>query len=284
MNIGEKIKLRRNELGISQEELAFKMGYNGRSTIAKIESGAVEVAHTKVLQYAKILGVSVDYLLGTADCFDEETSNVSTNNSRSVFAANLQYYVKISGFTQKEIAEELAISTATFSDWLNGKKFPRIDKIEKLANFFGVSKSDLIENNVNEAETSKADSLNVFPKNLRLLMAKAKKSRKEVSKAIGVSYFTFSDWCNGKKYPRIEKLQSLAKYFGVTAAELVGEQQAGTAKTETAKTSEDSVLDIVIRLHTDKEFLTIVEEMSALDSEKLKALKQFLLAFSEKRY
>ena len=63
MSIGDKIREQRIKLGLSQEELALKMGYNGRSTIAKIESGAVEVSHTKVVQYAKILGVSVDYLL-----------------------------------------------------------------------------------------------------------------------------------------------------------------------------------------------------------------------------
>lgn len=38
-------------------------------------------------------------------------------------------------------------------------------------------------------------------------MGKHDKSRKDVSEAIGVSYFTFSDWRNGKKYPRIEKLK-----------------------------------------------------------------------------
>lgn len=67
MNVGDKIREQRIKLGLSQEELALKMGYNGRSTIEKIESGAVEVSHTKVVQYAKILGVSVDYLLGTDD-------------------------------------------------------------------------------------------------------------------------------------------------------------------------------------------------------------------------
>ena len=43
VTVGEKIRLRREELGMSQEELAAKMGYSNRSTIARIESGGNNV-------------------------------------------------------------------------------------------------------------------------------------------------------------------------------------------------------------------------------------------------
>ena len=60
-------------------------------------------------------------------------------------AKNLNYYVDRSGKTQKELAEIVGVATSTFNDWMKGKKYPRIDKIEILANFFGILKSDLIE-------------------------------------------------------------------------------------------------------------------------------------------
>ena len=79
----------------------------------------------------------------------------------------------------------------------------------------------------------------------------------------------------------MRKLETLAKYFGVSVSELVGEQQDKTVKTESTQIGKDEVLDIILRLHTDEEFLEIVEKISLLDSDKLKALKQFLSAFEK---
>lgn len=65
--------------------------------------------------------------------------------NKTIFAKNLTYYVERSGRTQKELAEIVGVATSTFNDWMKGKKYPRIDKIEMLANYFGILKSDLIE-------------------------------------------------------------------------------------------------------------------------------------------
>lgn len=65
--------------------------------------------------------------------------------NKSVLAKNLTYYVDRSGKTQKELSEIVGVATSTFNDWMKGKKYPRIDKIEILANYFGILKSDLIE-------------------------------------------------------------------------------------------------------------------------------------------
>ena len=65
--------------------------------------------------------------------------------SREVFAKNLRYYMERSGKMQKDLAEVAGVSAATFNEWLKAKKYPRIDKIDKLADYFGILKSDLIE-------------------------------------------------------------------------------------------------------------------------------------------
>ena len=65
--------------------------------------------------------------------------------NKTVMANNLTYYVNRSGKTQKELSEIVGVATSTFNDWMKGKKYPRIDKIEILANYFGILKSDLIE-------------------------------------------------------------------------------------------------------------------------------------------
>ena len=65
--------------------------------------------------------------------------------SKEVFAKNLRYYMESRGKSQKELAEIVGVSAPTMNDWLKAKKYPRIDKIEILSNYFGILKSDLIE-------------------------------------------------------------------------------------------------------------------------------------------
>lgn len=65
--------------------------------------------------------------------------------SKEVFAKNLKRYIEEKGILQKELADIVGVSSTSVNDWVNGKKFPRIDKIEMLADYFGILKSDLIE-------------------------------------------------------------------------------------------------------------------------------------------
>ena len=112
-------------------------------------------------------------------------------------------------------------------------------------------------------------------------MSKAGKSRKEVSEAIDVSYNTFTDWYKGKKYPRIEKMELLANYFGVSVSELVGKHGEEIESDISPRNVKNEVLDVIIRLHTDSEFLELVEKISKLDNEQIKAFQRFLKVFSE---
>lgn len=66
MTIGERIKQRRLELGITQEELAKKAGYKSRSSVNKIELSR-DLPLPKVKAVAKILECSPSYLLGWED-------------------------------------------------------------------------------------------------------------------------------------------------------------------------------------------------------------------------
>ena len=61
----------------------------------------------------------------------------------------------------------------------------------------------------------------VFSKNLRSLMEQQNKDRKQICNDLGFKYTTFSDWYNGNKYPRIDKIEMLADYFGVLKSDLI---------------------------------------------------------------
>lgn len=79
--------------------------------------------------------------------------------NKQIFAKNLTHYIEKSGKTQKELAEIVGVATSTFNDWCKAKKYPRIDKIEILANYFGIQKSDLIEEKMTEADKKNSDTV-----------------------------------------------------------------------------------------------------------------------------
>ena len=64
----------------------------------------------------------------------------------------------------------------------------------------------------------------VFSKNLRSLMSQFGKDRRQVCDDLGFKYTTFTDWYNGNKYPRIDKIEILADYFGVLKSDLIEEK------------------------------------------------------------
>lgn len=70
---------------------------------------------------------------------------MSNIGNKETMARNLSYYTELSGKTQKELAEIAGVAPSTYNDWVKGKKYPRIDRIERLAAYFRILKSDLIE-------------------------------------------------------------------------------------------------------------------------------------------
>lgn len=70
---------------------------------------------------------------------------MSSLENKVVFSENLKYYIEKSGRDRRELAEIWGFPYSTVTEWINGKKYPRIDKIEAIANYFGITKADLIE-------------------------------------------------------------------------------------------------------------------------------------------
>lgn len=64
---------------------------------------------------------------------------------RKIFQDNLSRLLSEKNVTQKDLAQYMVVSAPTVNDWVKGRKIPRMDKIDKLCIFFGVNRSDLIE-------------------------------------------------------------------------------------------------------------------------------------------
>ena len=70
---------------------------------------------------------------------------MSALGNKEIMAQNIKHYMKAFGIDRKEFCNRLGFKYSTVTDWLNAEKYPRIDKIEMMANFFSINKADLVE-------------------------------------------------------------------------------------------------------------------------------------------
>lgn len=70
---------------------------------------------------------------------------MSDLGNKRIMADNIMRFMRLHDKTRRQICNDLNISYTTFTDWVNANTYPRIDKIELLANYFGIEKSDLVE-------------------------------------------------------------------------------------------------------------------------------------------
>lgn len=70
---------------------------------------------------------------------------MSELGNKAIMAENIQRLMESRGIDRNKICADLGLKYTTFTDWVKGKTYPRIDKIELMANYFSVPKSHLIE-------------------------------------------------------------------------------------------------------------------------------------------
>ena len=67
--------------------------------------------------------------------------------NKEVMAKNIRKQLESRGLNVKDFAARMDFKYSTVLDWVNAKTYPRIDKIELMANYFGIEEADLIEEN-----------------------------------------------------------------------------------------------------------------------------------------
>ena len=80
---------------------------------------------------------------------------MSDNKSKEIFSANLENLMSSRGIDRNKLCSDLGLKYTTVRDWLKGITYPRIGKIELLADYFGINKSDLIEDKNQEIKELK---------------------------------------------------------------------------------------------------------------------------------
>lgn len=70
---------------------------------------------------------------------------MTDEEQKKIFSKNINFYINQSGKQQKEIAKDLGYSSTTFNTWCVGKIVPSAGKVQKIADYFGIGKSDLLD-------------------------------------------------------------------------------------------------------------------------------------------
>lgn len=104
-------------------------------------------------------------------------------------------------------------------------------------------------------------------------MEQSGKSRKEVADAIGVSYFTFTDWVKAKTYPRMGKVAKLAQYFDITISDLIEERKTGESTIEEAPIE---TAGLHTRILTDIELMESIKEYYELSTSNQKMVRDLI--------
>lgn len=88
---------------------------------------------------------------------------MTDEEQKAVFAKNLNKYLRLSNKSQKEVADSIGVLTSTFNTWCQGVALPRMGKVQKLADYFGIGKSDLIDDKpFSNVTTKKGIVINVL--------------------------------------------------------------------------------------------------------------------------
>ena len=143
---------------------------------------------------------------------------MSNMDNKDIFAKNLLFYLKETEKTQKDVALAIGVTPASLNEWIKAKKYPRIDKIELLARYFGIVKSDLIEDNT----TIPAIASDVSEK-IKQLRSERGMTLEQVAKIVGVGKSTVRKWETGTiANMKIDKIVLLAKTLDTTPSYLLG--------------------------------------------------------------
>ena len=113
----------------------------------------------------------------------------------------------------------------------------------------------------------------IMSRNLKYYIDKSGKDRKELAEIWGFPYSTVTEWINGRKYPRIDRIEIMADYFGILKSDLIEEK---TEQHREMQQKNSTLTDIVVKMRTDNELLSLVEGITQLNPEQRASVKQIV--------
>lgn len=116
----------------------------------------------------------------------------------------------------------------------------------------------------------------ILSRNLKYYIERSGKDRRELADIWGFPYSTVTEWINGRKYPRIDRIEIMADYFGILKSDLIEEKM-----TEEKEKDNENLAGVIVRMRTDADFNALVMSLYEYDSERIKGMRQMLDAFDK---
>lgn len=135
---GQRLRAARLEAGMTLQEVADAVGVKN-STVCRYEQDEIRNRKAPVVKaFAEVLSIRVSDLEA---CGTKSAKEVCT---AQVLSENLKQLLKDTGKTMSNVSKDLGISFTTISDWVNGRKYPRPENLDRLSGYFGVPVTWLI--------------------------------------------------------------------------------------------------------------------------------------------
>lgn len=158
----ERLKIAIENSGLSYREIEERTGISHTSIYRYVHKSINKIPLSAIEKISKVTNIDLKWLIGLDDEIKEKVKknksrfltyllllwgvyNLSEIECKKIFAKNLRNYMQINGKKQVDLINDLKYSSSTVSNWCTGQKIPRMDKIEQLAKYLGINKSDLIE-------------------------------------------------------------------------------------------------------------------------------------------
>lgn len=95
---------------------------------------------------------------------------MNTEENKQIMARNIKKYMERKGVSNQMLCDELGFKYTTFMDWIKGVTYPRIGKVEAMAQYFGCEKSDLIEDKTNERPAKSEALISELPEDIQQII------------------------------------------------------------------------------------------------------------------
>lgn len=153
--------------------------------------------------------------------------------NKTIMSNNIKYYMNKQGIDRNKLCQDLTLPYMTVSDWINAKSYPRIDKIELLANYFKIRKSDLVEKHTDDNTTiseikDAVLNLNTHRQQVVLDIVKAQLTEQQEEEKKTVVKEATTEYKVKKKIPvyKIDVVEKLAAGYGHYLADVPQEYTA----------------------------------------------------------
>lgn len=212
MRVGENIRKRRLELGMTQEELANRIGVQ-KSAVAKYESGRVENIKRKMVPaLADALGCDPAWLLGLKDGGERTFAIVDD------FKTRFNEALSIRGIKPVDLAKKCGLSESTVSQYRSGYAKPKDQRLTAIANALGVQPMWLMGMDVPmTADDAKAS----VGRNIKKIREKRGLTQEGLSNLLGVSQRTVSSWETDRTEPSIEMIGRICKALDCQKTDII---------------------------------------------------------------